>query len=181
MGSRYYSAPSSFYGGSNSNSGGSNSYNSKQNYKKKSSNYRKFNKKEKAKGATIVEDSDSGTDSDNEDSDEDPYTDIEHDHNDIPQPIEDFDDLKTQFRRLYIKSKDDIKELIRRLSPQEKEERMRKGLCLYCGKPGHVIANCTLIRQKERGRAIKSQEDDDIWNYDDDPLNWNEIQPKEQC
>jgi hypothetical protein len=64
---------------------------------------------------------------------------------------------------------------MRRLSPQEKEERMRKGLCLYCGKPGHVIANCTLIRQKERRRSIKSQEDEKIWSYQDEPLNWEAI------
>ena len=88
----------------------------------------------------------------------------------IPQPIEDTNDLKTQFRRLYVRSKDDIKEIIRRLSPQEKEERMHKELCLYCSKPGHVIANCTLIHQKEHGRSIKSQEDEEIWSYNDKPL-----------
>jgi hypothetical protein len=58
---------------------------------------------------------------------------------------------------------------------------MRKGLCLYCGKPGHVIANCMQIRQKERGRAIRGQDEDEIWSYKDDPLNWEAIQQEEQC
>jgi hypothetical protein len=98
----------------------------------------------------------------------------------IPQPINDADEIKTQFRKLYVGSKDEIKELMWRLSPQEKEERMCKGLCLYCGKPGHIIANCTLIQQKECGRSIKSQEDEKIWSYQDEPLNWEVIQQKEQ-
>jgi hypothetical protein len=58
---------------------------------------------------------------------------------------------------------------------------MRKGLCLYCGKPGHVITNCTLIRQKERGRSIKSQDDEEIWTYEDEPLNWKTVHQEEQC
>ena len=58
---------------------------------------------------------------------------------------------------------------------------MRKGLCLYCGKPGHVIANCMLIAQKEHGRAVKSHEEEDIWSYNKGPLNWKVIQHEEQC
>jgi hypothetical protein len=58
---------------------------------------------------------------------------------------------------------------------------MRKGLCLYCRKLGHVIVNCTQIRQKERGRAIREQDEDKIWSYEDDPLNWEAIQQEEQC
>ena len=57
---------------------------------------------------------------------------------------------------------------------------MHKGLYLYCGKPGHVVANCMLICQKEHGRSIKSQEDDEIWSYNDEPLKWKMIQQKEQ-
>ena len=138
-------------------------------------------KKERAKGATTFgEESDIDSGYEYDDSEPDPYTEIDFEEDDILKPIDDLDEMKTQFRRLYVSSKDEIKELIRRLSPQEKEERMRKGLCLYCGKPGHVIANCTLIRQKERGRSIKSQEDDNIWSYNDEPLNWEAIQQKEQ-
>ena len=29
-----------------------------------------------------------------------------------------------------------------RLSPEEREQRMRDRLCLYCGRPGHVIRAC---------------------------------------
>jgi hypothetical protein len=64
----------------------------------------------------------------------------------IPHPIDDKKKLRAEFRRFYLGANNDIKELIRCLSPQEKEERMWKGLCLYCGKPGHVIANCTQIQ-----------------------------------
>lgn len=31
-----------------------------------------------------------------------------------------------------------------RLTPQEKQHRLAKGLCLYCGKPGHFAATCPL-------------------------------------
>ena len=180
--SRFYSSQS-YYGNPAYNFGSQKNTNnySKQDYRKKNNQNRKFNKKERAKGATTFgEESDIDSGYEYDDSEPDPYTEIDFEEDDIPKPIDDLDEMKTQFRRLYVSSKDEIKELIRRLSPQEKEERMRKGLCLYCGKPGHVIANCTLIRQKERGRSIKSQEDDNIWSYNDEPLNWEAIQQKEQ-
>ena len=109
------------------------------------------------------------------------YRDSDTKVNEIPEVIEDEKELKAAFRQFYLGATNEIRELIRRLSPQEKEERMRKGLCLYCGKPGHVIANCTQIRQKERGRAIREPEDEDIWSYNDDPLNWKTVQQEEQC
>ena len=109
------------------------------------------------------------------------YRDSDTEVNEIPEVIEDEKELKAAFRQFYLGATNEIRELIRHLSPQEKEERMQKGLCLYCGKPGHVIANCTQIQQKERGRAIREPEDEDIWSYNDDPLNWNMVQQEEQC
>ncbi len=32
----------------------------------------------------------------------------------------------------------------RRLTPQQKQQRLALGLCLYCGKPGHFAAGCPL-------------------------------------
>ena len=176
--SRYYSG---YYGANNSgNNANTNYYRS--NFKKKSMNNRKFQKKEKAKGINTSDDElDEEFEDDIDDDDQDPYMEIDFYHDENPQPIDDSDELRTQFRRLYTGANDDIKEAIRRLSPQEKEERMRKGLCLYCGKPGHRIANCTMIQQKEKGRAIRSQEEHEIWSQDDGPLNWKAIQHEEQC
>ena len=178
-GSRYYNSQAGYYGASsNANQG---FY--KQNYRRKNTNSKKFNRREKAKGVSTSED-DSEEDSDTEDDesdDDDPYMDIDFIQEEAPQPIDDLNEVRTQFRRLYVGAKDDIKEILRRLSPQEKEERMRKGLCLYCGKPGHIIANCPLIQQKEKGRVLRSQEEQDIWSQDDGPLNWKAIQPEEQC
>jgi hypothetical protein len=134
------------------------------------------------KGAFInEEDIEYENNSDDEESETDPYMDIDFEEDEIPQPIDNQEELKSQFHRLYVGAKEDIKELIHRLCPQEKEEQMRKGLCLYCGKPGHIIANCTLIQQKERGRVLRSQEEQEIWSQDDSPLNWKAIQSKEQC
>ncbi|KAI4889192.1 hypothetical protein NFI96_012963 [Prochilodus magdalenae] len=35
-----------------------------------------------------------------------------------------------------------------RLSPGERQRRMRRGLCLYCGNPGHILRNCSLRPQR---------------------------------
>ncbi|KAI4895362.1 hypothetical protein NFI96_000963 [Prochilodus magdalenae] len=35
-----------------------------------------------------------------------------------------------------------------RLSPSERQRRMRRGLCLYCGNPGHILRNCSLRPQR---------------------------------
>ena len=181
--SRYYSASSNYYGNSNQNNNGTYNQNySKQDYRKKPSNHRKFIKKEKAKGAITIEDKlESESEHYANESDHDMYRDSDTEVNEIPEVIEDEKELKAAFRRFYLGATNEIRELIRHLSPQEKEERMRKGLCLYCGKPGHVIANCTQIQQKERGRAIREPEDEDIWSYNDDPLNWKTVQQEEQC
>jgi hypothetical protein len=62
------------------------------------------------------------SDSEDEESEFDPYSEINY--QDVPQPINDEDELKTQFRHLCVNARDDIREFIRRLSPQEKEDRM---------------------------------------------------------
>jgi hypothetical protein len=176
--SRYYNN----YYGANANNNNANTNYYRSNFKKRPMNNRKFQKREKAKGMNTADDElEEEFDEELEDNDQDPYMEIDFYHDDTPQPIDDPDELKTQFRRLYAGSNDDIKEVIRRLSLQEKEEHMRKGLCLYCGKPGHRIVNCTMIQQKEKGRAIRSQEEQEIWSQDDGPLNWKAIQPEEQC
>jgi hypothetical protein len=132
------------------------------------------------KGAATL---DTNSDSDHEADKSDHNLNIESDTDTeiISHPIEDEKELGAEFRQFYLGANNDIKELIRRLSPQEKEERMQKGLCLYCGEPGHVIANCMQIQQKERGRAIREPDEDEIWSYEDDPLNWEAIQQEEQC
>ena len=128
-----------------------------------------------------VGDTESETENYADESDHESYGNSDHESDEVPQPIDDDKELRTAFRRFYLAANTDIREIIRCLSPQEKEEWMRKGLCLYCGKPGHVIANCTQIRQKERGRAIRETQDEDIWGYNDDPLNWEPVQQEEQC
>ncbi|KAI4891316.1 hypothetical protein NFI96_033515, partial [Prochilodus magdalenae] len=35
-----------------------------------------------------------------------------------------------------------------RLSPGERQRRMRRGLCLYCGNLGHILRNCSLHPQR---------------------------------
>jgi hypothetical protein len=122
--SSYYSMQSRYYGGSNSNSSGKLNYNRPQyGNNKKNNNIQKFFKKKKAKGAAIDKNEEKeNSNLENEESKFDPYSVI--DYQDVPQPINNEDELKTQFRRLYVNARDDIREFIRRLSPQEKEERM---------------------------------------------------------
>ncbi|OMJ15695.1 Retrotransposon-derived protein PEG10, partial [Smittium culicis] len=39
------------------------------------------------------------------------------------------------------------------LSEQEKDRRRINGLCLYCGKPGHIVADCRLKPKNSMGKA----------------------------
>lgn len=44
------------------------------------------------------------------------------------------------------------------LTPGEREERRRKGLCYNCGQKGHLSANCSIKKQKEVGKSrVQSQ------------------------
>src|SRR5690606_36686218 len=45
----------------------------------------------------------------------------------------------------------------RRLTPQERTDRINNGLCLYCGEKGHAIANCpTAPQNKPRTIGIRN-------------------------
>ena len=41
------------------------------------------------------------------------------------------------------------------LSNEEKDRRRREGLCMYCGKPGHVALRCPAKRPSQRAAATK--------------------------
>lgn len=40
------------------------------------------------------------------------------------------------------------------LSPKEKKRRLDLGLCMYCGQPGHVTANCPSAKKPQNGHSI---------------------------
>ena len=44
-----------------------------------------------------------------------------------------------------------------KLSLEEKERRRKLGLCLYCGKPGHIAINCSL-KSVGKGKAVVRQQ-----------------------
>ena len=123
---RYYSASSNCYGNLNQNNSGQYNRNyNKQDYRKKPSNHRKFVKKEKAKGAITIEDElESESEHYADESDHDMYRDSDTEVNEISEVIEDEKKLKAAFRQFYLGATNEIRELIRRLSPQEKEQRM---------------------------------------------------------
>ena len=100
MSSRYYSAASNYYGSSNSNTGGTYNRNyNRPDYKKKQPNHRKFVKKEKAKGATIDDDTELETENYADESDHESYGNSDHESDEVPQPIDDDKELRTAFRR----------------------------------------------------------------------------------
>ena len=78
-------------------------------------------KKEKAKGAITIED-ESESEHYADESDHDIYRDSNNEVNEIPEVIEDEKELKAAFRQFYLGATNEDRELIHRLSPQEKEE-----------------------------------------------------------
>ena len=44
-----------------------------------------------------------------------------------------------------------------KLSLEEKERRRKLGLCLYCGKPGHIAINCSL-KSVGKGKVVVRQQ-----------------------
>ena len=50
-----------------------------------------------------------------------------------------------------------------KLTPQEREDRIKNDLCLYCGKPGHKVADCRAsARNKQQLAAVAVPSDDSI-------------------
>ena len=174
--SRWNQYGSSSYGGSYNTS-----YRPWNNRRRSPSTRKKPYKKEKAKrmhDEEWEENQSEGYEGEDEDDEDNPYQFYTAEEGDLeaPQPIENASEAKEQFRRLYTSSSPDIKEALKRISPQEKEERMQKGLCLYCGKPGHRIATCNLLADKEKGRSIKVDDDEaELWDYDEEPLKVDKI------